>query len=67
MAHTGGGGEVTASRNDGTFFQSTDVTVEDSFVPLGPPLLPWENRMGRGHTYKHIYGWNQAGREKAKK
>ena len=22
----------------------------DSFAPLGPPLLPWENRMGRGHT-----------------
>ena len=23
-------------------FQGTDATVEDSFAPQGPPLLPWE-------------------------
>ena len=33
-----------------TFFQGTDATVGESFAPLGPPLLPWENRMGRGQT-----------------
>ena len=31
-------------------FQGTDATVGDGFAPLGPPLLPWENRMGRGQT-----------------
>ena len=25
-------------------------TVGEAFAPLGPPLLPWENRMGRGQT-----------------
>ena len=30
------------------FFQDTDATVKDSFSPLGPSLLPWENRLGRG-------------------
>ena len=29
-------------------FQGTNATVGDSFAPLGPPLLPWENSMGRG-------------------
>ena len=41
-----------------TFFQGTDATVGDVFAPLGPPLLPWENCMGRGHPniskYKYI-------------
>ena len=32
-----------------SFFQGTDATVGDGLAPLGPPLLPWENRMGRGH------------------
>ena len=31
-------------------FQGSDATVGDSFPPLGPPVLPWENRMGRGQT-----------------
>ena len=31
-----------------TFFQGIDATVGDSFATLGPPLLPWENRKGRG-------------------
>ena len=30
--------------------RGTDATVGDSFAPLGPPLLPWENRMGRGQS-----------------
>ena len=38
----------TASRNDGTFFQGIDATMGDCFARLGPPLLPWDNRMGRG-------------------
>ena len=29
--------------------------VGDGFAPLGPPLLPWENRMGRGHSHTHIH------------
>ena len=33
-----------------TFFQGTDATVGDGFASLGPPLLPWENRMERGQT-----------------
>ena len=37
------------------FFQSTDATVEDGFAPLGTPLLPWENRMGRGHKYTQTF------------
>ena len=45
----GGEGGKTASRND---VQGTDATAGDGFAPLGPPLLPWESRMGRGqHTY----------------
>ena len=28
----------------------TDAIVKDSFAPLGTPLLPWENHMGRGQT-----------------
>ena len=32
----------------------TDATVGDGFAPLGPPLLPWENRMGRRHTNKQF-------------
>ena len=32
-------------------FQGTDTTVGDGFPPLGPPLLPWENRMWRGQTH----------------
>ena len=52
------GGEF-ASCNDVHFlmyiFQGTDATVEDSFAPLGTPLLPWENPMGRGkHTTSNI-------------
>ena len=31
-------------------FQGTDATMGDGFSPLGPPLLPWENRMGRGQS-----------------
>ena len=31
-----------------TFFQGTDDTMGDSFAPLGPLLLHWENLMGRG-------------------
>ena len=31
-------------------------TVGEAFAPLGPPLLPWENRMGRGHTDTHTDG-----------
>ena len=38
-----------------TFFQGTDVTVGDGFAPLGPPLLPWENRMGRVHIQIYIH------------
>ena len=42
----------TASRNDVHFimyiFQGTDAAVVDRFASLGPPLLPWENCMGRG-------------------
>ena len=34
-----------------TLFQGTDATVGVGFAPLGPPLLPWENRMVRGQTY----------------
>ena len=30
--------------------------VGDGFAPLGPPLLPWENRMGRGQTHTHVDG-----------
>ena len=37
-------------RRGNHFFQGTDATVKDSFAPLGPPFLPWENRMGRGQT-----------------
>ena len=29
-------------------FQGTDASVGDGFAPLGPPLFPWENCMGRG-------------------
>ena len=37
------------SRNDGKFFfQGSDAMVGDVFAPLGPPLLPWEYRTGRG-------------------
>ena len=40
------------SRNDVhflcTFCHGTDATVGDGFAPLGPPLLPSENRIGRG-------------------
>ena len=28
-------------------------TVGEAFAPLGPPLLPWENRMGWGQTDGH--------------
>ena len=38
-----------------TFFQGTDATVGDSFAPLGPPLLPWENRLGRGHIHRQTF------------
>ena len=31
-----------------TFFQGTYATVGDGFAPLGRPLRPCENRMGRG-------------------
>ena len=45
----------TASRYDVHLFmyifQGTDARVENSFAPLGPPLLPWQNRMGMGHKY----------------
>ena len=34
-------------------FQGTDATVGDGFAPLAPPLLPWENGMGRGQTCTH--------------
>ena len=37
------------------FFQGTDATVKDSFAPLGPPLLPLENRMGRGQTHMQTH------------
>ena len=40
------------NRNDGTFLQDTDATVGDGFAPLGPPLLPWGDRIGRGQTEK---------------
>ena len=43
------------SRNDGTFFQGADTLVGDGFAPLGPALLPWENRMGRGQTHTHTH------------
>ena len=53
----GGRGE-TASCNDVHFLyvhfvQGTDATVGDGFAPLGPPLLPWENPMGRGQIHTH--------------
>ena len=41
------------SRNGGTFFQGTDALVGEGFAPLGRPLLPWENCMGRGKTHTH--------------
>ena len=48
----GRGGEEIASHIDIYFlmyiFQGTDARVGDSFAPLGPPLLLWENCMGRG-------------------
>ena len=34
-----------------------NATVGDGFAPLGPPLLPWENHMGKGQTDKQTrYG-----------
>ena len=36
--------------------QGTDATVGDTFAPLGPPLLPRENRMGRGQQTRNN-GW----------
>ena len=38
-----------------TFFQGSDATVGDGFAPLGPPLLPWENHMGKGQTHIHVH------------
>ena len=38
------------------FFQGTDATVGDRFAPLGPPLLPWENCMGRGQSHPASHG-----------
>ena len=33
-------------------YQGTVANVGDSFAPLGPPLLPWENRIESGQdTY----------------
>ena len=31
--------------------KGTDATVGDGFAPLGLPLLPWENHMGRGQAH----------------
>ena len=33
----------------------TYVTVGDGFASLGPPLLPWENCMGRGYIYTQTF------------
>ena len=34
----------------GTFCQGTDGTMAAGFALLGPPLLPWENRMGKNQA-----------------
>ena len=34
-------------------FQGIDATMGDCFAPLGPLLLPWDNRRGRGQIYPH--------------
>ena len=56
LKYTHNGGKTASSKY--VFFmyifQGTDATVANGFAPLGPPLLPWENRM-EGDVYIYIH------------